>query len=56
MIVFCVSVNVVPKLSPQKYTPEEIQKKRLEAIKKLEMKKMTMLCEKDKLCHLSKGP
>ncbi|XP_023709104.1 uncharacterized protein LOC111865368 isoform X2 [Cryptotermes secundus] len=50
------ALNVVPKSSPQKYTPEEIQKKRLEAIKKLEMKKMTMLCEKDKHCHLSKGP
>lgn len=48
--------NVVPKASPQKCTPEEIQKKRLEAIKKLEMKKMAMLYEKDKHCHLSKGP
>lgn len=56
MIIICVLVNVVPKSSPQKYTPEEIQKKRLEAIKKLEMKKMTMLCEKDKHCHLSKCP
>jgi hypothetical protein len=53
---FCVSATVVPKASPQKYTPEEIQKKRLEAIKKLEMKKMAMFDEKDKHCHLSKGP
>jgi hypothetical protein len=50
-----ISVNAVPK-SPQKYTPEEIQKKRLEAKKKLQKKKLALLCENDKLCHHSKGP
>jgi hypothetical protein len=47
MVMLYVSANVMPKTSPQKCTSEEIQKKRLEAIKKLEMKKMAVMCEKD---------
>jgi hypothetical protein len=46
--VLYISANTAPKSSPQKYTPEEIQKKRLEAKKKLEKKKLAMLCENDK--------
>jgi hypothetical protein len=56
MVMLYVSANVMPKTSPQKCTPEEIQKKRLEAIKKREMKKVSMLSETDKRSYPSKGP
>jgi hypothetical protein len=56
MAVFHISANAVPNSSPQKYTPDEIQKKRLEAKKKLEKKKLAMLYGNDKQCHLSKDP
>jgi len=54
--VLYLSATAVPKSSPHKCTPEEIQKKLLEAKKKLEKKRLTVLFENNKQYHHSKCP
>ncbi|XP_069671627.1 uncharacterized protein [Periplaneta americana] len=49
------SFNATLQSSPQKCTPEEIQKKRLEAKMKLEKKKLAMLFQKNKQQHRLKA-
>lgn len=46
--------NSLLKIAPQKCSPEEIEKKRLEARKKLEMKKLSMMQEKRQHSHPSR--